>query len=145
MAVGEKDTYLSATAELNTAPRNRKQKIIDCFRLGDGKNEDVAASFLAHVNPAVAGTEILRLEEKKLLRKIDWILIPLISVTCILAAVDKVIISNAAIYGMETDTHLTGNDYSWVGSVSSRSALARTPEQRLIRYRSSTLDTWRLR
>lgn len=119
MAVEEKDTSFSAAAEVISAPRNRKSKILDSFRRPqEGKNEDVAASFLAQVDPAVAETEISRQEEKKLLRKIDWVLIPLISVTCILAAVDKVIISNAAIYGMRTDTHLTGNDYSWVGSVS---------------------------
>lgn len=119
MAVEEKDTSFSAAAEVISAPRNRKPKILDSFRRPqEGKNEDVAASFLAQVDPAVAETEISRQEEKKLLRKIDWVLIPLISVTCILAAVDKVIISNAAIYGMRTDTHLTGNDYSWVGSVS---------------------------
>lgn len=140
MAVGEKDTSFSATAEVNPTPRNRKQKIFDSFRPREGKNEDVAASFLAQVDPIVAGTEISKQEEKKLLRKIDWILIPLISVTCILAAVDKVIISNAAIYGMRTDTHLTGNDYSWVGSVSLR-VLRDALGTMLTFTRSFTLDT----
>jgi hypothetical protein len=41
----------------------------------------------------------------------------LIMGTCVLAAVDKVIISNAAIYGMTADAHLVGNQYSWVGSI----------------------------
>lgn len=119
MASEEKGPSISAAPEVSPSPRNRKQKLLDSFGLSDGKNEDIAASFLAKVDPAIVEQEISKQEEKKLLRKIDWILIPLISVTCILAAVDKVIISNAAIYGMETDTHLTGNDYSWVGSVSS--------------------------
>ncbi|KAJ5607720.1 hypothetical protein N7537_004339 [Penicillium hordei] len=38
-------------------------------------------------------------------------------VTVVLAAIDKVIISNAAIYGMKKDTHLTGDEYSSVGSI----------------------------
>lgn len=30
---------------------------------------------------------------------------------------DKVIISNAAIYGLRDDTHLIGDQFSWVGSI----------------------------
>ncbi|KAK4504506.1 hypothetical protein PRZ48_005422 [Zasmidium cellare] len=117
MGVNEKTPSISAATEVNIPPRNRKQKLLYSFRPSNGKNEDVAASFLSNLDPSIAGQEVSRHEEKKVLRKIDWILIPLISVTCILAAVDKVIISNAAIYGMEKDTHLTGNQYAWVGSI----------------------------
>ncbi|KAJ5143552.1 uncharacterized protein N7515_002339 [Penicillium bovifimosum] len=81
----------------------------------DGK--DVAAQFLAHLDPTVAADPVSEAESRRVLWKIDLILIPLIMVTVVLAAIDKVIISNAAIYGMKTDTHLTGDQYSWVGSV----------------------------
>ncbi|KAF7190847.1 putative transporter [Pseudocercospora fuligena] len=87
------------------------------FRRGEKETEDVAAKFLASVNRTVTERPISSSEERKLLWKIDLILIPLISATTILAAVDKVIIANAAIYGMKEDTHLVGNDYSWVGSI----------------------------
>ncbi|PYH32811.1 allantoate permease [Aspergillus neoniger CBS 115656] len=82
-----------------------------------GQDEDVAVQFLAQLDPAIMAEPISDAEARRVLWKIDLILIPLIMVTCVLAAVDKVIISNAAIYGMETDTHLTGNQYSWVGSI----------------------------
>jgi ACS family allantoate permease-like MFS transporter len=78
---------------------------------------DVAATFLYGLDPSVTLAPITAAESKKLLRKIDWILIPLLSGTVILAAVDKVIISNAAIYGMSNDTNLVGQQYSWVGSI----------------------------
>lgn len=78
---------------------------------------DVAAQFLARLDTGIASTPVSPEEARRILWKIDLILIPLIMTTVVLAAVDKVIISNAAIYGMETDTHLTGNQYSWVGSI----------------------------
>jgi MFS family permease len=78
---------------------------------------DVAALFLANLDPDIAAEPISEHEARRVLWKIDLILIPLIMVTVVLAAIDKVIISNAAIYGMKKDTHLTGNQYSWVGSI----------------------------
>lgn len=83
----------------------------------EGRDVDVAAQFLYELGPAVLAEPITPTEARKLLWKIDWIIIPLIMGTCVLAAVDKVIISNAAIYGMSKDTHLVGNQYSWVGSI----------------------------
>lgn len=84
---------------------------------GDSKALDVAAQFLASIDPSIIAEPVSDAEKKKVLRKIDWILVPILSATCILAAVDKVIIANAALYGMKTDTHLVGQEYSWVGSI----------------------------
>lgn len=81
------------------------------------RGKDVAAQFLARLDPAIAAEPIAEPEARRILWKIDLILIPLIMVTVVLAAIDKVIISNAAIYGMKTDTHLAGDQYSWVGSI----------------------------
>ncbi|KAL4862333.1 hypothetical protein BDV12DRAFT_203161 [Aspergillus spectabilis] len=81
------------------------------------QDKDVAAHFLSHLDAGIADALLTPEEARRVLWKIDLILIPLIMVTVILAAVDKVIISNASIYGMSADTHLTGNQYSWVGSI----------------------------
>ncbi|KAF4431480.1 Major facilitator superfamily domain general substrate transporter [Fusarium acutatum] len=56
-------------------------------------------------------------EAKGVLRRIDFRLMPLIIGTITIAAVDKILISNAALYGMTEDTHLMGQQYSWVGSI----------------------------
>ncbi|KAJ5790991.1 uncharacterized protein N7518_008002 [Penicillium psychrosexuale] len=90
-------------------------EILEAQEKSNGK--DVAAHFLAHLDPAIAVEPVTEAEARRVLWKIDLILIPLIMVTVVLAAIDKVIISNAAIYGMKTDTHLTGDQYSWVGSI----------------------------
>ncbi|RYC83108.1 hypothetical protein BFJ63_vAg14043 [Fusarium oxysporum f. sp. narcissi] len=56
-------------------------------------------------------------EAKRVLRRIDFRLMPLIIGTITIAAVDKILISNAALYGMTADTHLVRQQYSWVGSI----------------------------
>ncbi|EGV66382.1 hypothetical protein PSN45_003019 [Yamadazyma tenuis] len=56
-------------------------------------------------------------EARKLLWKIDLMLIPMMTIIITLAAADKIVISNAAVYGMTADLKLVGNKYSWVGSI----------------------------
>ncbi|KAF1973163.1 MFS transporter [Bimuria novae-zelandiae CBS 107.79] len=86
----------------------------------DTKNIDKAALFLAHAGDY----EILTPEqEQRLKRKIDWIIIPMLFVTATLGAVDKVALSTAAIYGLQEDNGLHGQQYSWLGSILSLGAL----------------------
>lgn len=82
-----------------------------------GSRLDVAAKFLAGLSGEVTAEPISAKESRQLLWKIDLILIPLLGFSVIIAAVDKIIISNAAIYGMTKDTNLVGNQFSLVGSI----------------------------
>ncbi|KKA16759.1 Uncharacterized protein T310_9579 [Rasamsonia emersonii CBS 393.64] len=61
--------------------------------------------------------------ERRMLRKMDWILIPMLFLTATLGAVDKVAISTAAIYGLREDLHMVGQQYSWAGSILSFGAI----------------------
>lgn len=56
-------------------------------------------------------------EAKKVLRKIDWMLMPIMTIIITLAAADKILISNAAAYGMTAALKLHGSQYSWLGSI----------------------------
>ncbi len=78
---------------------------------------DVAAKFLSSVDQTITAEPVTPAEARKVLWKIDLVVLPLISGTVILSAVDKVIISNAAILGMKHDLKLIGNEYSWAGSI----------------------------
>lgn len=49
--------------------------------------------------------------------KIDLRLMPVLFFTGMMSAIDKIIISNAALYGLKADLHLSGGQYSWVGSI----------------------------
>ena len=71
---------------------------------------------------AVVGREgaMIELNEetnKRLLRRIDWNLTPLLCIVYGLNFLDKVTLSYASIMGLEEDIHLVGDDYQWLGSM----------------------------
>ncbi|KAJ0271118.1 hypothetical protein Brms1b_002137 [Colletotrichum noveboracense] len=82
---------------------------------GQGKDVDIAAQILADY-----GEEFDRSwtpeEEKRLVRKVDWMIVPILFVCATLSGLDKTAISAAAIYGIRQDLNMTGEQYSWVGS-----------------------------
>ncbi|KAL5337613.1 major facilitator superfamily domain-containing protein [Aspergillus crustosus] len=52
----------------------------------------------------------------RVLRKIDRRLMPLLFITYMLSFMDKTILSSASVFGLIEDTHLVGQQYSWVSS-----------------------------
>lgn len=78
---------------------------------------DVAARFLATVDPSIINEPISAKEARRTLWKVDLHILPVLTLVIIVAAIDKVIISNAAIYGMLDDDHLTSAQFSWVASI----------------------------
>ncbi|GKZ35488.1 hypothetical protein AbraIFM66950_006150 [Aspergillus brasiliensis] len=70
----------------------------ETVKMGISKEMDGAAMYLAQTSAYPPMTPEV---EKRLLRKIDWILIPMLLLTATLGAVDKVALSTAAIYGLE--------------------------------------------
>ncbi|KAH7309601.1 major facilitator superfamily domain-containing protein [Stachybotrys elegans] len=55
--------------------------------------------------------------ERLVVQKIDQRLLPLLFVTYMLNFMDKTILASAAVFGLIEDTHLHGQQYSWVGSI----------------------------
>jgi MFS family permease len=56
-------------------------------------------------------------EQKRAIRRTDWILLPCLFWTATCGAVDKVSLSTAAIFGLRTDLNLVGQQYSWTSSI----------------------------
>ncbi|CDK27133.1 unnamed protein product [Kuraishia capsulata CBS 1993] len=54
--------------------------------------------------------------EKKLVRKIDWYIMPMIAILMSCQMMDKTTNSYAAIMGLRTDLHMSAEEYTWVGS-----------------------------
>jgi hypothetical protein len=54
-------------------------------------------------------------EEKRVLRKIDFRIIPILFVTYMLQYLDKNSINFSSVYGLQKGTNLKGQDYSWLG------------------------------
>ncbi|KAF4462350.1 major facilitator superfamily transporter [Fusarium albosuccineum] len=56
-------------------------------------------------------------DDARLARKIDFCLIPIMTVTYCLQFIDKNTLVDAAVLGLTDDLHVTGSDYSWAGSI----------------------------
>ncbi|ERT01980.1 hypothetical protein HMPREF1624_00275 [Sporothrix schenckii ATCC 58251] len=83
----------------------------------DTNNADAALLFSqAHAADAVALTPE---QERRLLRKIDWNLMPLLCIVYGLNFLDKTTVSYASVMGFKArdDVHLINQDYSWVASM----------------------------
>lgn len=65
------------------------------------------------------GLEYTPEEGKRVLRKIDLQLIPLLFVIYMIQYLDKNSINFASVYGLEEGTGLKGQDYSWLGECTS--------------------------
>ncbi|KAJ5766633.1 uncharacterized protein N7511_004249 [Penicillium nucicola] len=74
----------------------------------DASPKDILDEFQEPIDPV---------EEKRLVRKIDWIILPALSVCYIFFYIDKTTLSYAAIFGINKDLHLAGNQYSWLSSI----------------------------
>ncbi|KAM3455337.1 hypothetical protein NHJ6243_008545 [Beauveria neobassiana] len=72
------------------------------IKLGRSPNERV------HVSPK---------DDARVLRRIDWALLPLMLSVYFLQALDKATLSYASIFGLIEDTNLVGNEFSWLGSI----------------------------
>lgn len=61
--------------------------------------------------------EVSEADNKRLLRIIDWHLMPLLCVIYGLNYLDKTTLSYASIMGIKKDINLEGDDYQWLGSM----------------------------
>jgi hypothetical protein len=56
-------------------------------------------------------------EEKRIIRSLDWHIMPLIFLLYSLSVLDRSNLGNARIAGMETDLHLSSQQYNWLATV----------------------------
>jgi hypothetical protein len=85
------------------------------YRDDDLTGKDRAAEFLrnnAH-EPVIVSPE----DNKRILRKIDLTILPIMLVVYFLQQLDKSSLSYASVFGLIDHANLKGQDYSWLGSV----------------------------
>ncbi|KUJ11351.1 MFS allantoate transporter-like protein [Mollisia scopiformis] len=85
------------------------------FIHADINDGDIALkAFVGHEGEVIVMTPEA---ERALLRKIDWNLMPMLCVVYGLNYLDKTTLSYASIMGLQTDIHLKGTNYQWLGSM----------------------------
>ncbi|KAM0555088.1 hypothetical protein ACHAPJ_006437 [Fusarium lateritium] len=91
--------------------------------IGTMANEDVANGVrfackpVDQPNKEVFFDEIDPEEEKRLVRKLDRVIMPLMAVVYFFQYLDKGSINYAAVFGLREDLNLTGGEFSWVVSL----------------------------
>lgn len=76
---------------------------------------DVAADFLDK-NPE-GRVVITPQDDKRVLRRIDFVILPIMLFVYFLQGLDKATLSYASVFGLATDAGLVGDQYSWLGSI----------------------------
>jgi hypothetical protein len=75
---------------------------------------DKAADFLDLATVPIA---ITASDNKRILRKLDLVILPILLWIYFLQYLDKATLSYASVFGLIDDTNLKGEDYSWLGSI----------------------------
>ncbi|KAJ5153150.1 uncharacterized protein N7482_009628 [Penicillium canariense] len=104
---------------INDEPKGGRvtaEAAVKAIKAGRNKHVDIAAQIISDYADQMDGESWSVEEEKRLIRRIDWRLIPTLFVCATLSGLDKTAISAAAIYNIKTDLHITGAQYSWIGS-----------------------------
>jgi hypothetical protein len=88
--------------------------------MADMEKELYAQEPAQHIEKSEYGeahVEVTVEEEERLIRKLDWHLLPLLFLLYSLAVLDRSNLGNAKIAGMAKDIDLTGYRYNWLGTV----------------------------
>jgi hypothetical protein len=76
--------------------------------------KDRAADLLGNSTERVVVSEA---DNKRILRRIDLAILPIMLGVYFLQQLDKSTLSYASVFGLIADAHLGGQDYSWLGSI----------------------------
>ena len=110
------------TAENPSVRPSEKPEIAaveDVTRAHDGHKLDAAAELLRKTGADADNGRIVFTAEdnKRVLRKIDLVILPILLTVYFLQALDKATLSYASVFNLITDTNLVGTQYSWLGSI----------------------------
>ncbi len=107
-------------------------------------DENAKAQALADVDVST----VTPAELKHVLRKIDYFLMPLMCIAVLLQFLDKTSLNYASLLGLKKDTHLKGQEYSWLAPSSTLATSSPLPsmvlfaESQLSRYVAMCIVFW---
>lgn len=97
----------------NDTVENVETNHYDEKRAIDLTHKDKAAIFLQNQERL----EVTPAENKRILKRIDLRLLPILLVVYFLQQLDKSVLSYSSVFGLIEDAKLVGQEYSWLGSV----------------------------
>jgi len=57
------------------------------------------------------------INEKQVIRKADWHILPLLFTAYFLQFMDKIVLNYANVMGLQRDLKMVGNEFSWAGTI----------------------------
>lgn len=82
--------------------------------LNDGANGATLSKIEEDIE---AENQITEEQSRRLLRRIDWFTVPCLLAIYGLQYADKVSLASGVLFGLKTDTHLKGQEYSWLTTI----------------------------
>lgn len=92
----------------------RIETIEDPIQTVDLTGKDRAAELLNNASERVVVSEA---DNKRILRKIDLVILPIMFGVYFLQQLDKSTLAYASVFGLVQNAHLTGQDFSWLASI----------------------------
>jgi len=81
------------------------------------KPESIIKSDELHYEVIEQVYQIDAIEEKQVVRKLDRVILPLMALVYFMQHLDKQSINYASVFGLQDDTHLKGQQFSWAVSL----------------------------
>jgi hypothetical protein len=97
----------------STSIHGDRKASITSFGHGKSKAEEKERIDALATSPGVTMASFAHLDEKKILRKMDLRLIPMLALLYLLSFLDRGNIGNAKIEGLTEDLNMTGAQYNW--------------------------------
>lgn len=115
--MSEKPSHERISRDLDESPE-RKESISNSVSNHGGKGKGKKAEEVERIDkmalaPGVTAESFAHLDEKKILRKMDWHLIPMLALLYLLSFLDRGNIGNAKIEGLQETLGMTGAQYNW--------------------------------
>lgn len=107
-------SHVEAALDLEQVPSAAEPAKPSLTESGKKQARDKAAEFLSQAGHRIVVTPA---DDKRILRKIDLNLLPVILFVYCLQSLDKTTLSYASVFGLSDDAHLQKNQLSWLGSI----------------------------
>lgn len=109
--------HLTSSIPQNSAPEMSKPTVDHLESQGpleyqDPADQEQGPEYTKHDAPNNVVDSKL---ERRVIRKIDLMIIPFICITYLITYIDKAMLGYAAVFGLKESLHLKGTEYSWLG------------------------------
>ncbi|KAF1931667.1 MFS general substrate transporter [Didymella exigua CBS 183.55] len=111
--MSEKPSHERVSRDLEESPVRKISVSRSIGGHGRSKEEEIERIDKLATAPGVTLESFAHLDEKKILRKMDWHLIPMLALLYLLSFLDRGNIGNAKIEGLQENLGMTGAQYNW--------------------------------